>query len=314
MADDRRLRSAKPGGGCEVIARPDATLVAVGCLLAAMAIAVLALVLSACASSASTPVRTAHVLNLYPYAGKLRYLEPTSPAGTRLLFDTGGGLTLLSPTSAASVRCVPYTRLTALRMSGERFDVDGCGPVRLAFDTLLVEPDVGVFDLMTLLPDGLPPLDGLASLQTFTGHVVTIDLANNRMEVADSPDPRALVDMSALPIRLSRPAAGAGLDVVVRIQGTHGPLWFELDSANLGPVIVADRALDQFNLSPQQVEALKRGETVDIGLPIDGLGRVVAAATAGDIIYDGVLNAAFLERAVIVLDLVRSLAWGRLNE
>jgi hypothetical protein len=121
-------------------------------------------------------------LNLHPFVGKLRYAEATSPGGAKLLFDTAGGLTLLSPPAAQSAHCVPYTKLTALRMNGDRFDVDGCGSTRIAFDSLTVHPESGVFELMDLLPAGLPRLDGLVSLQTFVGHVVTIDLAANRLE------------------------------------------------------------------------------------------------------------------------------------
>lgn len=89
---------------------------------------------------------------------------------------------MLSPPAAQSAHCVPYTKLTALRMNGDRFDVDGCGSTRIAFDSLTVHPESGVFELMDLLPAGLPRLDGLVSLQTFVGHVVTIDLAANRLE------------------------------------------------------------------------------------------------------------------------------------
>ena len=271
----------------------------------------IALNLIGCASPVSPASRVIHI-PLHRYAGKLRYVEASFPPGAHLLFDTGGGLTLLSPNTAKSVHCAPYTRLTAFRMSGERFDVDGCGPVRLSFGSLVVEPDAAVFDLMSLL-SGLPNLDGLASLQTFAGHAVTVDLANNQLTIADSVDRRDVRGFSPITIRLSRPFAGAGLDVFVRLSGAAGPLWFEVDTANLDTVRISNRVLDQLGLSPHQLQSLRQGLPTSVTLPIDGLGRVVVTAGAADIIYDGVLNADFLERVKLVLDLASSSGWAKID-
>lgn len=276
------------------------------------ALAGIALALTACANL-DAPAPAVIEIPLHPYVGKLRYLEASSPPGARLLFDTGGGLTLLSQSAANLVDCTPYTRLTAFRMSGERFDVDGCGPTQLAFGSLLVEPEAAVFDLMALLPEGLPRLDGLASLQTFAGHVAVIDLANNELTIADSVSRDDTRGLAPLTVRLSRPFAGAGLDVFVRVSGSSGPLWFEIDSANLDTVRISRRALDQLEFSPAQLQSLRQGASTEVTLPIDGLGRVAVTAGAADIIYDGVLNADFLERVKLVLDLRHSLGWAKLH-
>ena len=272
----------------------------------------MALALTACATM-DAPAPAVIEIPLHPYVGKLRYLEASSPPGARLLFDTGGGLTLLSQSAANSVDCAPYARLTAFRMSGERFDVDGCGPMQLAFGSLLVEPEAAVFDLMALLPEGLPRLDGLASLQTFAGHVAVIDLANNQLKIADSVGRDDTQGLAPLTVRLSRPFAGAGLDVFVRVSGSSGPLWFEVDSANLDTVRISRRALDQLEFSPEQLQSLRQGVSTEVTLPVDGLGRVAVTAGAADIIYDGVLNADFLERVKLVLDLRHSMGWAKLH-
>jgi hypothetical protein len=252
-------------------------------------------------------------LELHPYAGQLRYIEATSPVGARFLFDTGGGLTLLSPSLAKKLGCTPFTRMTTLRMNGERFDVDGCGPSRLTFDSLAVAPDAGIFDLMALLPAGLPRLDGLASLQTFAQRVVSLDLAQNRLDIADAVDRSQVRRFKELSIRLARNAAGAALDVFVRIDGTQGPLWFELDSGNLDSVLISDRAIDQLGLLAAQTESLRQHKPTKVSLQIGQLGPVAVTAASADLIYDGALNAATLEQMVLVIDLNRSLAWATLN-
>jgi len=278
------------------------------------AVAALAALLFGCAVSPPETRSAVHVVSLHPYAGKLRYIESSSPARARLLFDTAGGLTLFSPAIASAAECHPYTKLTSLRMSGERLEVDGCGPSRLAIDTLKLQPEAGVFDLMALLPKELPRIDGLVSLQTFADHVVTIDLARNTLEVAGAVDRKRLHSMRAIPIRFSRSFAGAGLDVFVRIQGTRGPLWFELDSGNLDSVRISKHVLDQLGLATLQTESLQQGNAANIALNIEGLGPVTVEARGADIIYDGALNAVFLESAVFVLDLKHATAWGKLND
>jgi hypothetical protein len=268
----------------------------------------LALLLAGCAEPAPPAART---LSLHRYAGKLRYLEANAPPGAHLLFDTGGGLTFLTPSAAESIGCVPYTQLTALRANGDRFEAEGCGPVQLSFDSLQVRPELGVFDLMALLPSGLPRLDGLASVATFAGRVLTIDLAHERLIVRDAVDPEEIRGASPLAIRLSHPFAGAGLDVFVRVDGARGPLWFELDSGDLDAVSIAPRVVDQLGLPAAEVAALGAGATREVELPIAGLGRVPLRAKAAEVIYDGVLDVDFVAGTLLVLDLPRALAWAR---
>jgi hypothetical protein len=267
-----------------------------------------ALLLAACAGGPRLEPPQHHVLELKPYAGRLRYLELTSPAGVRLLFDSGGGITLLSPATASSAGCVPYTRVSTMRMSGERFEIDACGPATLQFGNLQVRPEIGVFDLSALLPAGMPPVDGLASLQTFEGFWLLLDLGHNRIEV--NPSHRG-EDMTPVPIRFSRSFAGAGLDAFIRLDGSRGPLWFELDSGNLDEVLLSPRVLDQLGFTPEQRADLLAGSPTKVRLPISGFGPVEATARKADIIYDGVLNAAFFERFMMLFDLADGRGWLR---
>jgi hypothetical protein len=198
-------------------------------------------------------------------------------------------------------------------MNGERFDVESCGPSRLVFGSLTVNADTGLFDLMSLLPTGLPKLDGLASLQTFAGQVVTLDLAGNRLCVDSAVDSSKIREMVPLPIRIAHSAGGAGLDVFIRIEGSSGPLWFELDSANLDNVLIADRVLGQLGLSQPQLESLRDHQPTPIALRIGALGPLNVTATGRDLIYDGALNADTLERLIVVLDLKAASGWVSLR-
>ena len=240
------------------------------------------------------------VLALEPYVGRLVTLGGTLGADSlRLLFDTGGGQTLLAPDVAARVPCRPSGRSVGFRMSGERvewpvctgvpLDVTGEGPRKVT---------VGVWDLMAVLPEGLPHLDGLVSLKSFEDRALTLDLARRRVviETASSLAVR-LEGMTPVPIRLATGTSGESLTVFLRARvDGEGEYWLLLDSANLAETLLGRHV---------------RADTASFDASIafsDGLA-VRAQARAADIIYDGALSEAALRQLIVTLDLARGAAW-----
>jgi hypothetical protein len=254
----------------------------------------------------------AREVELRPYAGRLRTLVAVvSGVPRRLLLDTGGGITLLTPEVAAASGCRLRGRHVGLRMSGERVEFGACGPLELEVAGLRLAPETGVFDLGRVLPPGLPPLSGLAALQTFDGQAITLDLGGGRLRV-ESPASLAarVAGLPPLPVRAAREMGGAGLDLFVRADARGGPLWLLLDSANLDDVLLAPHAAAALAEGPA-LAALQRGEEAEVVLPLPGLGAARVRARQRDLIYDGALNAELLERLVLTLDLERGRAWAR---
>jgi hypothetical protein len=72
-------------------------------------------------------------------------------------------------------------------MSGEQVSWPLCEGLtfELAGQTI-VDSTAGVWDLMSVLPDGLPVLDGLVSLETFRDRLVTLDLAAGELVLETS--------------------------------------------------------------------------------------------------------------------------------
>ncbi len=254
----------------------------------------------------------AREVRLEPYAGRLRTVS-VAVAGEerRFLLDTGGGITLLAPSAAREAGCTPRGRLTGFRMGGERVDFPVCGTVALALGGARLAPEAAVLDLAGILTPGLPPLAGLVSLQTFGSRAVTLDLGGGRLwiETAASLADRTR-GMAPLVARPQLEMGGAGLDLFVAVDGRRGRLWFLVDSGNLDEVLLAPHALEEL-AAGEALEALRAGRTVEVELPVAGLGRARVAARQRDVIYDGVLNAAFLERVVLALDLGPVRAWAR---
>jgi hypothetical protein len=112
-----------------------------------------------------------------------------------------------------------------------------------------------------------------------------------------------------LQARIARQAAGAALDVFVAIEGRHGPLWFELDSGNVAPVLIAPHAFAELGFSPPAA-----GATASVELPVRGLGTVKCDIVSKELIYDGLLNAEFCSRFALTFDLQGGRVWAAANE
>ena len=99
---------------------------------------------------------------LSPWAGVLRSVTVMVDGTAHpFIFDTGGGETVITPEVAMAVGCTPYGRGVGFRMSGERVEFEYCDNVALRLGQVaLAREPVGVFDLKSILPAGLPRADG----------------------------------------------------------------------------------------------------------------------------------------------------------
>ena len=248
----------------------------------------------------SAPVEIA----MRPYIATLRTVSVTVGRETLpFLFDTGGGFTVLTPETARVAGCTPFGRLTGFRSSGERLDLPRCGPVKLVVGDVPLVGEVAVLDVMRLL-EGAPTIGGILSLQSLEGRAFTLDLSGNRLvlETRDSLAART-AGRSPVAVRLSRQAGGAAIDLFLEVSAPGGSLWLELDSGNAGPVLLSPHALTQLGITP------KGDEPRRVTLDVRGLGPTAVDAVTKDLIYDGLLNARFLESVVISVDLASGRAW-----
>ena len=242
---------------------------------------------------------------LAAYIANLRTLSVTIGNETiPFLLDTGGGFTVLTPEVARVAGCVPFGRVTGFRSSGERLDLRRCGPVSIRLGPLTVRAEAAILDLMALLK-GAPPIGGVVSLQTFQEGAFTLDLAANRLVVETRRSlAQRITKMPQVSIRTSRQAGGAALDVFLAIDTPNGSIWLELDSGNAGPVLLSPHALTQLGLS------LSGEQPRQVTLNVRGLGPTKLEVAVKDLIYDGLLNAAFLESVVLTVDLPSGRAWA----
>jgi hypothetical protein len=248
--------------------------------------------------------RPAVELRLNAYVARLRTIDVLVANETMpFLLDTGGGFTVLTPEVARAAGCQPFGRVTGFRSSGERLDFPRCGPVTLRLGSSTIRTEGVILDLAPLLK-GAPAVAGIISLQTLQGRAFTLDLKASRL-ILETPASLAgrIRGASEISVRLSRQAGGAALDLFLRVETPDGSIWVELDSGNAGPVLISPHAMTQLRAS------LSPDEPRRIPLDISGLGSVPVDAVLKDLIYDGLLNATFLETIVLTVDLAAERAW-----
>jgi hypothetical protein len=185
-------------------------------------------------------------------------------------------------------------------MSGERVEWPLCHDVSLELGGhTLVDAATGIWDVMTILPEGLPRLDGIVSLETFRDRLLILRLAESTLELHTEATFRQRVrGMTPVPMRVATGQDGSQLTVFLegRVAGTEQSAWLLLDSGNLAETLLAPHVRNDDASS-------------DVTIVFSDSLAVTAPARTADIIYDGALSEAFLRQITVALDLGRGLAW-----
>lgn len=221
------------------------------------------------------------------------------------LFDTGGGVTVISPRDSALLGCTPGSRGFGVRLTGEVLSGHTCANVTLGVGPLQLTNDAGVLDLAAQLGPGAPAVRGMIALNSFAGHALTLDLAHERMVVETSASLAERVrHMTPVPMRVATGEHGEQLTVYVGVRARNGAmLWMELDSENNASTLISPQAL-----------ALLGGDSTsrmtDLPIPLaPSVDVVIPMMTKANMIHDGVLSAAFIERAIWTVDLEHGRLW-----
>jgi len=263
-----------------------------------------------------TPV----VAALHDFQGVLRTVDVVvAGKPRRFLLDTGAGVTVLSPLLAAEAGCQPAGRITGFRMGGDRLDLPRCLGVTILLGTAQLRvAEAAMFAVGALFPPGWPAVDGVLSLQTLLPHALTLDVGGGTLtlETISSLHARVAV-MTPVLMRPGRQAGGAALDVFLAASTARGPLWLEVDTGNLAPLLLAPHAAEVLGLDlahPRVRHAAATSEdpeTWDIPEVTLQLGNipVTAPAQVRELIVDGNIGLPVLARVVLTLDLVAGRAW-----
>lgn len=243
---------------------------------------------------------------LNPYVSRLVTIDAVANSDTlHLLFDTGGGLTLIGPKIAKRLGCEPSGRSVGFRMTGDHVNYQICSDIVLNIGGIDFRHEtIGVWDVNSVLPENLPPLDGILSLKTFSNQPFTLDLSNKRLILESEQSLSERVkNMSRLKSRIATGPDGSELTVFL-----HGMIkkagWFLLDSGNLDVVQVSPH-LD-FNSVGDSIISSNIWESEFM---LDGLSPVLTRFRTKDIIYDGALSEKFMREWIFTFDLASNAIW-----
>jgi hypothetical protein len=248
--------------------------------------------------------RETRAVPLHPYAGRLVTVAAVADTDTlRLLLDTGGGETLISPEVAGALGCSPSGRTVGFRMSGERVEFAKCDNVTLQIGGHeFLHPEIGVWDIMSILPEGLPPLDGVLALNTLVNQPFTLDLAGRELifETPETLEDR-VEGMMRVEARVSTGLTGGDLTLFLRGL-LDEPGWFLFDSGNLDAIQIAPHLVREKGPVPRELD---REDFKLAGFPASE-----ASIRVAEMIYDGALSESFLRKWIWTFDLNSGALWA----
>ncbi len=269
-----------------------------------------ALLAAACATPAPEPQpASAATIPLGDYLGVLNTIDVTvAGEASRMILDTGGGVTAITPDLAQRIGCQPWGQLTGFQATGAQLSGQRCSNVALSLAAKpLTTQDIGVFDLSALLPPQGPRIDGLFSLDALAHTPFTLDLAAARLtlETHDSLAART-TGTTEIPIRLTRQAGGASLTVMAAIPTPSGDLWMQLDAGSDAALQLAPSSARALGIDPDQPPATT--QLILVGRT-EGVITEDAAVTVRDLIIDGNIGIPVLRRWVMTFDLASERLW-----
>jgi hypothetical protein len=255
----------------------------------------------------TTAVNGQDTLHLKKYVGDLRIIDVSiNGSGYTFLFDTGGGETLISPGIAKENKKCIYGSMNAFRMHGEMITFQKADSIELITNsTRLYHPSVGVWDVMSVLPPGLPRLDGVLSLKSFVGRRITLDLVNNRIIVeTEKSYQKKVINMTRHTSRFANGLDGNEVMIFLEEQNAGRSFWFLIDTGNLGDVLLSPGTATAWGLKADSVN----GSLGKVSFKL-GSSRLTADSIQDRIIYDGALNYFTISNFTVLIDLLREEVW-----
>lgn len=254
-----------------------------------------------------TPAQT---ISLRKYAGNLKVVDVTIGAETYpFLFDTGGGDMFITPELCDLIGKRTYGRLVGYRMNGEMINFSRIDALSFMIGSEpLFCPEVGVWDLMKLLPPAFPKIYGVVSLKSFHDRSIRLDLHESRITILNKHDQKiAAGSMTELPAAFSTGISGQELNVFLPVSWQGTKYHFLFDTGNIDKVLVSRINAIEWNLQADSsnIERMQLGKIpIEIAQFRDSLD-----AASADIIYDGVLGFEFIAKHVFILDLKAKKVW-----
>lgn len=224
------------------------------------------------------------------------------------LFDTGGGETFISPEIAKDLGKEVYGNETSFRMHGEMITYSKVDSLSLQVGkTAIFHSTVGVWDVMSILPEGLPKIDGVLSLKTFRDKIVTLDFPSGKFVIETKKSFQKQRERSVLlQSRFASGMSGNELTIFLNIPYKERNYWFLFDSGNLNDFLISPHTAYEWKLQSDSTTERKELNLINIRL---GKKIMESKAASGKMIYDGALNYALISKSKYVINFPLQQVW-----
>jgi hypothetical protein len=213
------------------------------------------------------------------------------------LFDTGGGITLLAEEFSKGVDCKFWGRFTGYNMFGNKGGGPYCSDVQLTAGGVALTPvNIGRMSFEGMFPGDKAP-DGLLSLDSFDGKVITIDqkAAAITIETERSLKKRVRA-MKEFPMRLSRECSGRCLSAFLGVKTPDGMTLLNMDTGAGCVSLMSKEYAASFGLGQEE-----RGQEINFSLGNNI--KISGPVMVTEMIMDGNLGQPFLANYILTLDL-----------
>lgn len=219
------------------------------------------------------------------------------------LFDTGGGITLLATEFSKEIDCTFGGRFTGYNMFGKKGGGPYCSDVQLSSRGVALTPvNVGRMSFDGYFPGDKAP-DGLLSLDSFDGKVITIDQGAGTITLETEKSLKKRIKaMKEFPMRIARECSGRCLSAFLGVKTSGGMTWLNIDTGAGGVSIFSKEYAPLFGLGDAE-----KGQ--EVSYAIDENIRITGPAMVTEMIMDGNLGQPFLAKYVLTLDLKAGRLW-----
>ena len=223
------------------------------------------------------------------------------------LFDTGGGLTIVSPKVIEKVGRSAYGNFVGFRMSGEQVGWKLSDSLEIEIGgTIFFHNQVGIFDIMSLLPKEFEQIHGLISLKTFEKLIISLNLNENKLILeTDRSFKKKIKNMDLIPSRFANGPSGLELNIFLGTKSNNRLWWFLFDSGNIGQAKISENIVKEWELLLEGKESADNliqlfevaGDSIEVPIVID------------NIIYDGAFNFDLIQQSEFVISLKDEKIW-----
>lgn len=252
----------------------------------------------------SVSAQTPQVIKLERFRKALWKVNITAKGKTGdFLFDTGGGITLFATEFSKDIDCTFWGRFTGYNMFGKKGGGQYCSDVSLNSRGIALSPtNIGRMSFDGYFPGDKAP-DGLLSLDSFDGKVITIDQKVGSITIeTDKSLKKRIKSMKEFPMRIVRECTGRCLGVVLGVKTEKGMTWLNIDTGAGGVSIFSKEYASLFGLGQEE-----KGQ--EINYAIDKDFKITGPAMVTEMIMDGNLGQPFLANYILTLDLKSGRLW-----